>query len=155
ERSAALWLDAEDATVHQGLAWALDHDPPGALELALALAPWWLVRARWVQGYALLQRAAGSANPGDDAWCAAQFWLVQLARGAADIVSVVLNHSSAVVTALKESPPSPHLIDGLLGRAAALSNLGRLDDAAAEARTALDLAHRIDYAAGEARALVN
>jgi DNA-binding CsgD family transcriptional regulator len=155
ERSAALWLDAEDATVHQGLAWALDYDPPGALELALALAPWWLVRARWVQGYALLQRAAGSANPGDDAWCAAQFWLVQLARGAADIVSVVLNHSSAVVTALKEGPPSPHLVDGLLGRAAALSNLGRLDDAAAEARTALDLAHRIDYAAGEARALVN
>jgi len=60
-----------------------------------------------------------------------------------------------VVTALKDGPPSPHLVDGLLGRAAALSNLGRLDDAAAEARTALDLAHRIDYAAGEARALVN
>ena len=155
ELSAARWLDAEDATVHQGLAWVLDHDPPGALEFALALAPWWLLRGRWVQGYALLQRAAGPADAGDDTWCAAQFWLVQLARGATDIVSIALNHSSAVVTALKDGPPSPHLVDGLLGRAAALSNLGRLDEAAAEARTALDLAHRIDYAAGEARALVN
>jgi hypothetical protein len=26
EKPAALWLDAEDAVVHQGLAWALDHD---------------------------------------------------------------------------------------------------------------------------------
>jgi predicted ATPase len=58
ELSAARWLDAEDAAVHQGLAWALDHDTPNALKLALALAPWWLVRGRWVQGYALLQRAA-------------------------------------------------------------------------------------------------
>ena len=37
ELSAARWLDAEDATVHQGLAWALDHDPPSAFGLALAL----------------------------------------------------------------------------------------------------------------------
>src|SRR4029079_14016799 len=46
ELSAARWLDAEDATVHQGVAWALDHDLPNALKLALALAPWWLVRRR-------------------------------------------------------------------------------------------------------------
>jgi hypothetical protein len=37
ELSAARWLDAEEAAVHQGLAWALDHDPPSALRLALAL----------------------------------------------------------------------------------------------------------------------
>ena len=155
ELSAARWLDAEDATVHQGLAWALDHDPPGALRLALALAPWWLLRGRWVQGYALLGRAAGHADPGDDAGCAAQIWLGQLALGAADIVGVVLNHSSAVVAALKDGPPSPHLVDGLLGLAAALSNMGQLDEAAAEARTALDLACRIGYAEGQARALVS
>ncbi len=154
ELPAARWLDAEDATVHQGLAWALDHDPPSALELALALAPWWLLRGRWVQGYALLQRAAGQADPADGAWCAAQVWLGQLARGASDFISVVLDHNSAVVTALKDGPPSPDLVDGLLGRAAALSNMGQLDEAAAEARTALDLGRRIGYAAGEARALV-
>ncbi|HYY19459.1 MAG TPA: NB-ARC domain-containing protein, partial [Streptosporangiaceae bacterium] len=154
ELSAARWLDAEDATVHQGLAWALDHDPPNALKLALALAPWWLVRGRWVQGYALLQRAAGQADPGDDRWCAAQVWLGRLARGVSDFISVVMGHNSAVVTALKDGPPSSGLADGLVGRAAALRNLGQLDEAAAEARTALDLAHRIGYAEGEARALM-
>jgi hypothetical protein len=57
EQSAALWLDAEDAVVHQGLAWALDYDPPAALRLATALAQWWMVRGRWIQGIGLLQRA--------------------------------------------------------------------------------------------------
>ena len=70
--------------MHQGLAWALDHDPPAALRLALALAPWWLMRGRWVQGYALLQRAASHADPVTSAWCAAQFWLGQLCGGASD-----------------------------------------------------------------------
>ena len=110
---------------------ALDHDPPNALKLALALAPWWLVRGRWVQGYALLQRAAGQADQADSAWCAAQVWLGRLARGASDFISVVLGHNSAVVTALKDGPPSSGLADGLVGRAAALRNLGQLDEAAA------------------------
>ena len=140
--------------MHQGLAWALDHDPPNALKLALALAPWWLVRGRWVQGYALLQRAAGQADQADSAWCAAQVWLGRLARGASDFISVVLGHYSAVVTALKDGPPSSVLADGLVGRAAALRNMGQLDEAAADARTALDLARRIGYAEGEARALM-
>ena len=154
ELSAARWLDAEDAAVHQGLAWALDHDPPSALRLALALAPWWLVRGRWVQGYALLRRAADQASPADGAWGAAQVWLGQLAGGASDFVSVVLDHNSVVVTARKDGPPSPELVDGLVGRAAALRDMGQLDEAAAEARTALGLARRISYATGEARALV-
>ena len=123
--------------MHQGLAWAPNHDPQNALRLALALAPWWLLRGRWVQGYALLQRAAGHADPGDDAWCAAQIWLGQLARGAPDIVSVVMGHNSAVVAALKDGPPSSRLADGLPGLAAALRNMGQLDEAAGEARTAL------------------
>jgi predicted ATPase/DNA-binding CsgD family transcriptional regulator len=154
ELSAARWLDAEDAGVHQGLAWALDHDPPSALKLALALAPWWLVRGRWVQGYALLRRAAGQASPADGGWSAAQVWLGRLAGGASDFVSVVLDHNSAVVTALRNGPPSPDLVDGLVGRSAALRDMGRLDDAAAEAGTALNLARGIGYVAGEARALV-
>jgi hypothetical protein len=54
EHAAALWLDAEYAAVHQGLIWILDHDPLAGLRLAVALAPWWLVRGRWAEGYALL-----------------------------------------------------------------------------------------------------
>jgi non-specific serine/threonine protein kinase len=154
ELSAARWLDAEDATVHQGLAWALDHDPPSALRLALALAPWWLLRGRWVQGYALLQRAAGHADPATSAWCAAQLWLSQLCGGASDFVSVALGHNNAVIAARKDGPPSPDLVDGLVGRTAALRDMGQLDEAAAEACAALDLARRIGYATGEARALM-
>jgi predicted ATPase/DNA-binding CsgD family transcriptional regulator len=154
EVSAARWLDAEDATLHQGLAWALDHDPPGALRLALALAPWWLMRGRWVQGYALLQRAAGYADPATDTWCAAELWLSRLCGGTSDFVSVALGHNDAVVAVRKDGPPSPDLVDGLVGRIAALRDMGQLDEAAAGARAALDLARRIGYAAGEARALM-
>ena len=79
ELAAAQWLDAEDATVHQALAWALHHDPATALRLAIALAPWWHMRGRLVAGYPLLRAAAGHAAPGSDAWCAAHYWLGQAA----------------------------------------------------------------------------
>jgi hypothetical protein len=35
EPGAALRLDAEEAAMQQGLAWATDHDPAAALRLAL------------------------------------------------------------------------------------------------------------------------
>jgi predicted ATPase len=44
ELAAARWLDAEDATMRQALAWAMEHDPPVALRLANALASWWVLR---------------------------------------------------------------------------------------------------------------
>ena len=44
EVAAAGLLDAEDATMRQVLAWALDHDAALALRLAVALAPWWQLR---------------------------------------------------------------------------------------------------------------
>ena len=33
EVEAGTWLDAEDATMHQALVWALEHDPPAALRM--------------------------------------------------------------------------------------------------------------------------
>ena len=44
--AAARWLDAEDATMRQVLAWATDHDSALALRLAVALAWWWFPRGR-------------------------------------------------------------------------------------------------------------
>jgi len=35
---AARWLDAEDATAHQALAWATGYDPDTAQRLAIGLA---------------------------------------------------------------------------------------------------------------------
>jgi hypothetical protein len=47
ELAAAHWLDAEDATMRQGLAWAVAHDPAAALQLAAALNGGGSCRAGW------------------------------------------------------------------------------------------------------------
>jgi predicted ATPase/DNA-binding CsgD family transcriptional regulator len=153
EQPALLWLDAEDAAVHQGLAWGLDHDPATALRLALALAPWWRVRGRWAEGYVLLQRAAGPAESGGRDWCSAHLWLGQLSRLMASDSGIPLEHFSAVIDVLQNEAPTPELVDCLAGRSAALRNRGHLGQAAADAGTALELARQIGYSAGEAAAL--
>jgi predicted ATPase/DNA-binding NarL/FixJ family response regulator len=152
ERPAALWLDAEDAAVHQGLTWALDHDPPAALRLAVALAPWWLVRGRWIQGRALLPRAVEQTGPDMDIWYTAHVWLGHLARFTFDY-NIALRHYNTVMEALAGEPPSADLVDSLLGRCAVMRNTTGLEEVAADTRTALDLARQIGYAAGEAGAL--
>jgi tetratricopeptide (TPR) repeat protein len=152
EPAAARWLDAEDATVHQGLAWALEHDRAAALRLAVALAPWWHLRGRFVAGFALLRAAAEHAAAGGDAWCAAQFWLGQAAIGTADFAGA-LGHFTAVRDAIAALGPSPALVDGLSGRSNSLLTLGRVPEAAEDARRVLALAREIGYPAGEAVAL--
>jgi predicted ATPase/DNA-binding CsgD family transcriptional regulator len=150
EQSAALWLDAEDAAVHQGLAWALDHDPHAALRLTLALAPWWLVRGRWVEGYALLKRAVAQTDASVRNWYSGHIWLGELSRGSSNFN---LGHYSTVVNALRDHSPSPDLVEGLTGRCSVLRNTGHIEEAAAEARIALELARQIRYSSGEAAAL--
>jgi predicted ATPase/DNA-binding CsgD family transcriptional regulator len=152
EPRAARWLDAEDAALHQALSWALEHDGPTALRLAVALAPWWRLRGRAVAGYALLRAAAGHAAPGRDAWCAGQFWLGQLAADMSDFAAA-LEHFTAVCDARAAGGPSPELADGLAGRAGALRNLDRVPDAAGDARRAVAVARESGYPAGEAMAL--
>jgi hypothetical protein len=149
ELAAARWLDAEDAAAHQGLAWALEHDRATALRLAIALAPWWVLRGRFVTGSALLRAAAGHAARDEDAWCAAQLWLGHLALHTNDLVGA-LGHFTAVRDAVAASGPSPALADGLAGRSAALLNVGRIPEAAGDARRALALARELGYPAGEA-----
>src|SRR5262249_58849754 len=51
EQAAARWLDAEDATTRQALAWATGHDRAVALRLAVALAPRRLLRGPLGGGY--------------------------------------------------------------------------------------------------------
>jgi predicted ATPase/DNA-binding CsgD family transcriptional regulator len=154
EQPAALWLDAEDAAVHQGLAWALDHGPSTALRLALALAPWWFVRGRWVEGYALLERAVTRTESDGEDRRPAHIWLGRLSRFMSSDFGIALGHFSTAVDALRTGAPSPELVDGLEGRCAALRNMGHLSQAAEDAETALELARKIGYAAGEAGALL-
>ncbi len=75
EAAAARWLDAEDPTMRQVLAWAMDHDAALAVRLADALGWWWWLRGRLAGQYRLLREVAGRAEPGSDGWCATQCWL--------------------------------------------------------------------------------
>jgi non-specific serine/threonine protein kinase len=154
ELAAARWLDAEEATTRQALAWALDHDAGIAPRLAVALAPWWRLRGRFVTGYPLLREAAGQAQPGSDPWCAAMSWLGRMAHYFAGPAGA-LDHFTAVRDAIGERSPSWMLADCLSGRSGALANLGRFDEAADDARRALAVARELSYPAGEAMALVD
>jgi predicted ATPase/DNA-binding CsgD family transcriptional regulator len=151
ELAAAAWLDAEDATMHQALTWALEHDPVTAERLAVALAPWWSLRGRYAAGYELLSAAARHVPPGGEQWCTAEVWLGRLATGTDEAAG--LKHFAAARDALAASAPTPLLVQALAGCADCLLNLGRVSDAATEAEHALDLAKELDYREGEARAL--
>jgi predicted ATPase/DNA-binding CsgD family transcriptional regulator len=151
EAAGARWLDAEDAAVQQALTWALEHDAPTALRLAVALAPWWRLRGRSAEGRVLLQRATKVSGQHDRSWFAAQVWLGYLAQVRSDFAAA-LGHFTAACDA--PDPPSRELVDGLAGRSGTLRNLGRLSEATKDAQRALRLARQIGYPAGEVMALM-
>ena len=154
EVAAALWLDAEDASMAEALAWAIDHDVATALRLAVALAPWWMLRGRLPGQCSLLREAAGHAAPGSDGWCAVQHWLGLASLYSADLAGA-LGYFTGIRDAIGDWPPSKALVDCLRCRSAALANMGRAAEAAAEARRSLALARELGYPAGEAVALAH
>jgi predicted ATPase/DNA-binding CsgD family transcriptional regulator len=154
ELAAARWLDAEDATMRQVLAWAMGHDVAVALRLAVALAPWWDLRGGLPDQYPLLRHAAGLADVGSDVWCAAEFWLGMTARFSADMAGA-LGHFTAVRDAVEDRGPSRVLTDALVGRSSVLRELGRIAEAVEDARSALAVARQIGYPAGQVRALAD
>ena len=151
EVAAARRLDAEDATMRQVLAWAMEHDPAAAARLAAALGWWWLLRGRLAGQYALLRGAAGRAEAGSDSWCTVQFWIWLAALLSSDLAGT-LDHATALRDAAAGRGPSRPMADGLMGRAVALVNLGRTAEAAGEARRSLAVAREIGYRTGEMHA---
>ena len=154
ELDAARRLDAEDATLGQVLAWAMDHDAAIALRLAVALAPWWKLRGRFTGGYPLLREAAGRAAPGSGPWCAAQFWLGYMALYSADLGGA-LDHFTAVRDGIGDQGPSRVLAACLGGRSVVLANLGRVAEAVDDSDRALVLARELGDPAAEALALAD
>jgi predicted ATPase/DNA-binding CsgD family transcriptional regulator/DNA-binding XRE family transcriptional regulator len=152
EVAAARWLDAEDATLRQVLAWAMVHDTAMALRLAVALAPWCMLRGRLVSHRLALHEAARHAAPGSDGWCAAQFWLGYASLFTADMPRA-LAYFTGVCDAIGGQPSSPTLADCLRGRSATLANMGRVAEAADDARRALAMARALGDPAREAMAL--
>jgi predicted ATPase/DNA-binding CsgD family transcriptional regulator len=154
EAAAARWLDAEDATMAQVLAWGVEHDAELALELVPALGWWWILRGRQASQYRLLCEVARRAVPGSDGWCAAKFFL-GYAVGLADDMTSALGHFTELRDAAAQRGPCPALADGLAGRATTLVGMGRLAEAAEDARRALAVARQIAYPLGEVTALGN
>jgi len=153
EVAAGRWLDAESTTMRQALVWALEHDHPVAIRLAVALAPWWYLKGKSTDGYPLLRQAAAHAAPGGDEWYTAHYWLGRMAMFQADLPAA-LEHFSTVVGAAAGGAPSPVLADCLCGRSMTLTNLGRIPEAIEDGGRALALARASGYPGGEIRALV-
>ncbi|MGP0026785.1 MAG: LuxR C-terminal-related transcriptional regulator [Streptosporangiaceae bacterium] len=151
EAAAARWLDAEDATMHQALAWCMEHDPAAALRLAIALAPWWTLRGRAVAGYALLRAAAGHAVAGEDAWCEAQLLLGKLSSTISDFAGA-LGHFTAAREGVTARGPSRALVWALFGSSTALTLLNRIPEAASDARRAWAVAEETGDPVAEAMA---
>ncbi|TVZ01974.1 hypothetical protein EAS64_31580 [Trebonia kvetii] len=152
ERQAARWLEAEDATMRQVLAWSVAHDAGAALRLVAALGWWWLLRNGLRGVYPLLRAAVGCAEPGSDGWCTAQEWAGWAALdspGAAE----ALGHFTALRDAVAGRPPSRALAEALNGRSFALMAQDRLAEAAEDGRRALAVARAAGYPDGQVLAL--
>jgi len=154
EPHAARWLDAEDATMRQALAWAMSHDPQVALRLAGVLGWWWFLRGRLPGQYLLLAEVTGYGEPGSDPWCAAQFWAGWAAFFLGDLAGA-LDLFTALRDAVADRPPSRALADALEGRSGALRELDRIPEATEDARRALAVARELGYPYGEVFALMN
>jgi predicted ATPase/DNA-binding CsgD family transcriptional regulator len=150
EAASLRHLDAEDVTLRHALVWAMEHDPPTALRLALGLAPMWAIRGRLVSQAPLLAAAAEHADVGSDDWCGARMLLGQAAMSRAD-PTAALEHYAAVLAAVEDPgraeswPGSGPVIRALSlgGRAAALLQAGRVAEAADDARRTLAVAREI------------
>ncbi|MGH3153063.1 MAG: hypothetical protein ACRDOB_20380, partial [Streptosporangiaceae bacterium] len=154
ELAALARLDAEDVTTRQALVWAVQHDRAIAPRLAVALAPWWMLRGRAAGEDALLRAAAAHAEPGSETWCDAQLWRGQTALHAADLTAA-LGHFTAVRDALAGQGPSRVLAESLCGWSIVLATRGRLTEATEETRRALAMARTLGHPDAEALALGN
>jgi predicted ATPase/DNA-binding CsgD family transcriptional regulator len=152
EVAAARWLDAEEATMRRVLDWAMEHDAAVAPRLAAALAWWWQVRGRLAGQVPLVRAAVDRAAAGSDAWCAGHTWLGQASLDSADPAGA-LRHFTAVRDAIGDRGPFPLLARCLSGRSATLLGMGRIAEAAGDARRSLALARDGDHPAAEALAL--
>ena len=154
EPEAVRWLEAEDATMRQVLAWAVEHDTATALRLVAALGWWWFSRGQQAGVYPLLRAAASRAEPRSDGWYTGQFWLGWTAASSADPAGA-LDHFTALRDAVTGRPLSRVLADALAGRAGILRSTGRIGEAVDDASRALAIAQELAYPVGELLALAD
>ncbi|HEY1621064.1 MAG TPA: LuxR C-terminal-related transcriptional regulator [Streptosporangiaceae bacterium] len=163
EVAAARRLDAEDATMRQALDWAMEHDAAVAPRLAAALAWWWQIRGRLAGQVPLLEAAVDRAVAGSEAWCAGHTWLGQASMDLADpagalrhftaVRDAMDNHFTADRDATDDRGAFALLARCLSGRSATLLGMGRIAEAAGDARRSLSLARKGGHPVTEALAL--
>jgi DNA-binding CsgD family transcriptional regulator len=134
------------------LEWAMEHDAAVALRLATALAWWWQVRGRLASQVPLLREAVDCGPAGSEAWCTGHTWLGQASLDSADPAGA-LRHFTAVRDAIGDRGAFPLLARCLSGRSATLLTMGRIAEAADDARRSLALAREGHYPGAEALAL--
>jgi non-specific serine/threonine protein kinase len=160
EVAAARWLDAEDATTRMALNWALEHNHDAAAGSDTALAPrlavelawWWQIRGQLAGQQALLRAAVDRAVAASDAWCTGHIWLGQALLDSADPAGA-LGHFTAVLDAIGDRGPSLLLARCLNGRSATMLGMGRIAEAADDARRSLALTRDGVYPVAEALSL--
>jgi predicted ATPase/DNA-binding CsgD family transcriptional regulator len=152
EADALHWLDAEDATLGRALGWALDQDPPGAVRLAAALAPWLRHRGRLAEASQRLRAALARSSPADKGWTKAQLWLGIMLSSSLDMSEAVACYT-AVIQAHHDRAPSRELVMALVGRTVSRMNLDEDPATVHDARDALALARETGDAAAELFAL--
>ena len=151
-------FDAEETSMHHALAWAMEHDPDLALRLALTQSQWWLLRGRLTSQAPLLAAAAEHADVGSNEWCTARMLLGQAACQLAEPDAAV-EHYTTVRDALERTHRRTDPVGLLLmtlclaGLSAARLQMGRVAEAAEDARQAMDVARQTGYQGLEAIAL--
>jgi predicted ATPase/DNA-binding CsgD family transcriptional regulator len=153
ELAAGRWLDAEDSLLRHALAWSLEHDHDTALRLAIALAPWRLVRGHYAETYTQLSEVVRHAVAGTMLWAEAQLWLGQ-AVAKSDQAAALACYQAAR-TAVEPDPPSATLALALAAESNMLNLLGALPDGEATARRALAVARAADAPDAEVWALLD
>ena len=138
--------------MRQALAWAREQDAAVALRLAVALAPWWYLRARLAEAYPLLREAAAHAA------VAATYGATHSCGSATRCITPV-TWPRRWATSPRPAMPSQagrragRLRYCLAARTGPLAHLGRITEAVDDGHQALALTRELGYPFGEYLAL--
>lgn len=125
-------LQREDANLHAGIGWALDHDPEAALQLLTSLGPYWFLADQGRIFRGLYQRAL-AVVPDDD-----RPLRLSALQNATALASIVGDHSAAATLAVETRTIAERLGDAR-NLAFALMHQGEIAVSEDDAETARSL----------------
>lgn len=151
-------LEREQGNLRAALGWHMQHDPPAALRLCVALGPLWHTTGQWREGRQWLEAALDKAtndSAGDVATRAgALYWLGRLARQMSD-PAVALRCGEASVALYRARGDEHDLARALMALGWARYSVIGCDAAAACFEEGLALYRALDDKRGIAQALLD